>query len=427
MPTPTEMTKADLDAMIADVVGRHVTELRTEMEAKRAGKTDGAILGELLAQFKSGTLGATDGENRYVAPGADRRGLGVARTVRALAACKGNLDGAIAFARDMWGKDSEPVRALDFAKQKAMAATDPGTGGVFLPPQQWSEVIELLRPASAVRKLNPTIVPLSGTLPIPAITGGATASYTAENTDITETTPTTGDVTLIEKELAALVVLSNRLLRSPQVSVDMMIRDDIVAALAQRSDLAFIRGAGTANSPRGIRFWVLAAQVLAATGGNTLATITSGLGGLINFLLSGNSRMIRPGWLFSGRTYVRLITVRDGNGNLAFAPEMAGGTLFGYPYAFSTQIPNTFTAASAAEVGGALSEVMLQDFADIVVGEGEGLQVDASGEAAYVDSAGSVRAAFSRNQTVIRALEYHDLVARHRESIAVLTDVDWTI
>jgi HK97 family phage major capsid protein len=407
-PVGETMTKAQLEGVITEIAGKAVAELRADLDKKAA--TSPADLAKMMADAVRGARPKEAGE----------KGLGVAQVVRAMAAARGDVERALKAAKEVWG-DGPATEIL--SHQKALSATDPGAGGVLLPPQYSEEIIELLRPMSAFRKLNPTIVPLNGTLQIPRITGGATAAYTAENADIASTEQTTGDVTLIEKELAAIVPVSNRLMRSPRA--DSMVRDDIVAALAQRSDLAFLRGSGTGNTPRGMRFWADSGNVTAASGGNTLTTITSGLGVLLNHLLTDNVRMIRPGWVLSGRTYVRLITVRDGNGNLAFANEMAAGTLFGYPFAFSTQIPNTFTAASAAETGGTLSEVMFADFADLVLGEGERLQLDASQEASYLDSTGTARSAFSRNQTVVRAIQFHDLVARHNESIAVLTDIDW--
>jgi HK97 family phage major capsid protein len=48
---------------------------------------------------------------------------------------------------------------------------------------------------------------------VPKITGGSTAGYVGENANITKTQPTTGQITLTFKKLAALVPISNDLLR----------------------------------------------------------------------------------------------------------------------------------------------------------------------------------------------------------------------
>ena len=66
------------------------------------------------------------------------------------------------------------------------------------------------------------------------------------------------------------------------------------------------------------------------------------------------------------------------------------------------------------------SELYLVDFDDMVIGESQNLIIDASTEAAYDDN-GTVRAAFSLDQTVIRAIEEHDFAARRAEAIVVIT------
>lgn len=60
--------------------------------------------------------------------------------------------------------------------------------------------------------------------------------------------------------------------------------------------------------------------------------------------------------------------------------------------------------------------------ADVVIAENEMIEIDVSREAAYHDG-NEVVAAFSQDQTVIRAIARHDLVVRHDYSVAVKTGV----
>ena len=71
------------------------------------------------------------------------------------------------------------------------------------------------------------------------------------------------------------------------------------------------------------------------------------------------------------------------------------------------------------------SEVYLVDFAQVIIGESQGLLVDSSQEAAYHDGS-NVQAAFSLDQTVVRAIAEHDLGLRHDKAVAMLTGVTWT-
>lgn len=308
---------------------------------------------------------------------------------------------------------------------KALASEDNEDGGFLLAPEISADIIELLRPASVVRQLNPNIIPMnSGTMLIPKITAGSSGSYIGENTNVPATQPTFGQIQAVARKLAALVPISNDLIRRADPGSETMIRDDLVAGLAQTSDLAFIRDDGTANAPKGLRYWAAAANVIdsADHGSPDLADMTTDLGALVLALVGSDVRMLRPGWIMSPRSWNALMTIRDGNGNFAFRDEMLAGTLWGWPFKFTSQIPeNLDDSATAANNE---SEVYFSDFADVIIAEAMQLELAVSSEAAYHDGS-NVVAAFSLDQTVMRAILEHDLVVRHAESVAVLIEVTW--
>ncbi|MBX6354550.1 MAG: phage major capsid protein [Micromonosporaceae bacterium] len=337
-------------------------------------------------------------------------GIGVGRLIRAMAAGRGDPERAA-----HWAK-----RVLDDEQlAKALATTPDSAGGFIIPPGYVAEIIELLRPASVIRRMNPVVMPMpNGTLQIPALASGAAASYIGENTNIPVTQPAFRQVELKWRKLAALVPISNDLLRYNNPQVDAVVRDDLVAALAQRSDLAFIRSDGTSGEPKGLRYQAAASNVIAANATVNLDTVTTDLSRLVLALQEANVRFIRPGWLMAPRTAHYLMTVRDGNGNYAFRDEMLAGRLWGYPYAVTTQIPTNLGEGTNE------SEVYFADFADVVIGDSMNITLDVSREAAYHDGT-NVVAAFSLDQTVIRAIAEHDLAVRHAESVAVLTGVTW--
>ncbi|MRE37104.1 phage major capsid protein, partial [Klebsiella pneumoniae] len=62
--------------------------------------------------------------------------------------------------------------------------TAAASGGVLIPQNLHSEVIELLRDRTIVRKLGARSIPLpNGNMALPRLAGGATASYTGEGKD----------------------------------------------------------------------------------------------------------------------------------------------------------------------------------------------------------------------------------------------------
>ena len=113
-------------------------------------------------------------------------------------------------------------------------------GGGFLVPEEYStELIEYLRPLSVIRSMNPVIVPMPvGSISIPAMTGGATAEYIGEGSNIAVSQPAFGQIKLTWKKLATLVPISNDLIRFSSPQADAIVRDDLVAAMAQREDAA---------------------------------------------------------------------------------------------------------------------------------------------------------------------------------------------
>jgi len=390
-----EMTREQLYGMIGEIVGTTVKEM---LDPIKQQQTD--LMSNILR-----------GQNKSEEKPLDK-GLIIGRFIRALAAGKGDPDRAANYAKKNWQDETGKEVC------KALAAGDATAGGFLVPEVFSREIIELLRPMSVVRRMNPVSVDLSGgTLRIPKLAGGATATYIGENRNVVETQQQTGQVVLSAKKLAALVPVSNDLLRVPGTGADSIIRNDTVAAMAEREDLAFIRDDGTLNTPKGLRFHAPLANILTANPTVNLNNVTSDIGRMILQLKQGNVRMIRPGWLWAPRTEIFLMLLRDGNGNLAFRDEMARGTFFGWPFASTTQIP--------VNLNGDESEIYLTDFADALLGEMMGLIIDASTEAAYVDASGVV-AAFSLDQTVIRAIAQHDFAMRHDESVTVLDNVTWT-
>jgi len=354
------------------------------------------------------------------------KGLRAARIVRALAASKGDPEKAAFYAKKNFD-DSAVVKALE---------TGTGTAGGFIVPEEYStEIIELLRPQSVVRRMGAVTLPMrTGTLNIPKLAGGGQAQYIGENTDVPKTEPSFGTVQLTFKKLAALVPISNDLLRYSNPAADMIVRDDLVMAIAEREDKAFIRGERvTSGSPQltpvGLRYWAPSTHVIEANQTVTAENVAKDLGKLVLALKEANVRFIRPGWLMSPRTEMYLLTARDTSGVYAFRDEMVTGKLFGYPYAVTTNIPENLTVTVNSTSVEDTTEVYLVDFADAIIGESTQLIIDASTEASYMDMVNStpvMYSAFSMDQTLIRVIAEHDFVMRHPESVAVLTAVKWS-
>ncbi len=118
------------------------------------------------------------------------------------------------------------------------------------------------------------------------------------------------------------------------------------------------------------------------------------------------------------RSKNHLINLRDANGNLIF-PEIrtASPTLYGWPVFVTTNIPVNLGA-------GTETEVYFVDMMDAIIAESSGLEIVVDSSAAYLE-AGSLVSAFTRDETLMRAISRHDFAMRHDVSVAVKNVLTW--
>jgi HK97 family phage major capsid protein len=399
--------------MIKDQIGSDIAEMVRANVEQVASDPQGPWAKRIL-----------EGEETKATPKREK-GIAFGRVVRAMAAAKMNkmgTSGTVDILKQ-WG-DSDLAKALQSQQQKALAAGDATAGGFLVPTEFSNEVIELLRAQSVVRRLGARTIQMpTGTLKYPKIASGAAASYVGENTNMSKSEETFGQLTLTFKKLAVLTPVSNDLLRYSSPSADAIVRDDLVSAMATKEDTSFIRGTGTDATPKGLLNWCVADQKIVANGTVNLANITDDLGQLVVKLKQADIPMITPGWIMAPRTEQKLATVQNANGVFAFRDEIIRGTLWGWPIGVTTNVP--ITLDTSGDGNDNESEIYLVDFAQVLIGESMGLLVDSSQEAAYHDGS-NVQAAFSLDQTVVRAIAEHDLGLRHDKAVAMLTTVKWT-
>jgi len=339
-------------------------------------------------------------------------GAKMAQMVRLLAAAQGNQQAAAQMAKDgNYGADVF----------MALSTVTPGAGGVLVPTNFAADVIEGLRPTSVLRRMGVTSLPLNnGNLTMPRITGNTVVTYIGTEEDIPLTGMTFADTKLSAKKAAALVPVSNDLLRMSGVNprVDGLVANDLTVSMGLSEDLHFIRSDGSGVLPKGLRHWAIAQHVLPAPATPNLAQIDLFLGGLMLRIETANVQMTSCGWLMHPRTLRWLQSLRDGNGNKAY-PEIDQTMLKGYGVGLSNQIPVNLG------VDGDESEIYFVNFADMMIGEDMDLVIDFSKEAAYKDAGGNMVSAFQRDQTLVRVIAKHDFGPRHVECIAVGTAVKW--
>ena len=315
---------------------------------------------------------------------------------------------------------------------KALNTSGVSTGGALIPQAFSSELIELLRAETVIRRLNPVSIPMPlGNLTIPRLAGGATAGFQGELDDISSSQETFDDLQLNAKKLTALVPVSNDLIRRSPIGVEAIVRDDLVQTVARREDLADMLGDGSSGSVIGLLNLAAASNKLTvaaftATDNGTIFTAVNATLVSMELTLKANmSRMIRPAWIMSPSTEAFLKGLINQFGNFPYAGEMEQGKLRGYPYAMTQQLPsnlNTGTSGSPVTNGAYL---FLADFADVILAETMNVMVDASDVAMYKDTGGNAVSTYVRDQTAFRIIEEYDFNLRHQASVAVAVLPGW--
>jgi len=339
--------------------------------------------------------------------------LAVGKTMRALMAGKGDPRQAMVHAKEVWGVSSD-----DVVNKMLIAGTD-ASGGFLVPEVVSSIFMDLLLPFAVVRSLNPVVIPMpAGNLTLNGGLTGPTASYIGEADAIPASTATFRRLALSAKKLVGLVPFSNDLLRFNSPAVDKIVANWLFKALANREDLAFIRGDGIADTPVGFKN-MPGIYSAAMTGTPTYITVAKDFALMKLNMDEANLPENNLGWMFAPRIEMYLKNLLNAvTGQFVYRDEMGAGRLLGWPYRTTTQIPITLG-------GGTETEIYLVNFGDVIIGDTLAIAMSMSSEASYVDTSAVTRSAFQNDLTLLRAIAQHDIAAQYDESVSLLTGVTW--
>jgi HK97 family phage major capsid protein len=276
----------------------------------------------------------------------------------------------------------------------------------------------------------------NGILDMPFIQNSATASYIGEGTGVNASQPTEGRLQLVRKTMQAVVAITKELLRESSYEVDAFILMHIARIIGVREDLAFMRGDGTAGTPRGITFW--AAQ--SSNGGSShsfnrtlngstvpdVNTITADALKAMNLVESSNVPMAKPGWIMSPRDFYGLVKLRNSTTQMPIWPELLAGTWYGVPLKRSTQLPKTLAGDASGTGTGNKAEVLFADFDSLLIAESKSLELQAFDGGAYVNSGGTMQSGITNREVVITGDLGHDFGSMYRgDDCVAITSIDW--
>lgn len=379
---------------------------------KRAEAAEAAAAAAAVGDQGAGVQGSA--QRPAVPNNPEDKGVTVGFVVHALARCKGDRDKAAAYL------EAEGHSGISAALSGATEAA----GGVTIPRPMAAELIELLRARVVVRAAGARTFPMpAGQVRHAKQTAPATATYVAENAAIPSSEPTFDKLDQSFKKLTGLVPVGNSLLRHSGFAMAQMVRDDLLKVMALREDLAFIRGDGSANTPRGIRNWLLPANWIAGLNSGIAATATAAetaLRSVVSRVEDANVALINPGWIMRASTKNWLANVQNAQGNKLFPSIEANGQLLGARIHTTTQVPNNLATA------GDETEVYFGEFSEAMIGDSMEMSIGVSTEAGYYDGSNYV-SAFQNDLTLMRAISEHDFALEHDVAFAGFNAKGWSL
>lgn len=298
------------------------------------------------------------------------KGSDYVKFVKALALSKGNPMQAVEIAKAAgYGNRVENVLK---AAVGAGSTTSTGFTNMVEPKLMADEFIELLRPATILGKLSQVrIVPSN--IRLPRATTGTTAGWVGEGKGAPVTNAAQDDISIGDHKVGAIAVFTEELLRRSEPAADNMVRDDLLATIANAVDVAFIDQANAGVA--GVKPASIAnAATTAATTGTNAAAVRADVKAAKKAAITANQSMASAVWIMHPVTALALESMVNATTGLREFPlidSVNGGYFESLPVVLSTNVPGTDVAGY---------DVIMAVQGEILVAEG-GLAIDASREA----------------------------------------------
>ena len=362
------------------------------------------------------------------------KGIAFARAAKGLAL--GHLEhrDSIQIAKSLFGDNEAIVKATQMLVTKAAvpAATtaDATWAGALVGDETnvFADFVEFLRPMTILGRFGQAGVPALRRVPfrVPLVgqTSGGDGYWVGEGQAKPLTKFDFERKTLEPLKVANIAVATMEVVRDSSPSADVIIRDQLAAALRERLDIDFINPAKAAVagvSPASILNGVTGI----VSSGTDADAVRADIKALFSAFIAANNAPTSGVWVMPATTALALSLMNTPLSQREF-PEisMTGGTLFGLPVIVSEYVP--------ADSSGAI--VALVNASDIYLGDEGGIDLSMSTEASLqMDNAPDNPSTAS---TVMISLWQRNLVgfraerainwARRRESaVAYLTGVNW--
>jgi HK97 family phage prohead protease len=365
-------------------------------------------------------------------------GVRFARSVHVRALCmlemrNGNPVDALALARRMYPHDAA-TQAVVKAAVDGASSGDSNWAGSLIGAEStvYADFAAFLRPQTIIGQFGAGGIP--GLLHIPFRvrllnqSSAGSASWVGESKPAALTRFAFGSQTLAPLKVVALSAASMELIRDSSPAADVLIRDELAKACAERMDKDFIdpNKAAVANvSPASITHGVVAV----ASSGPDGNSIRQDIGNLVDAYLAANMSLKSAVMITSQQIASKVSLMRNALGQREF-PNITplGGSIESYPV-----ITSEFVSGLASSNG---QNVLMVSAGDIYFADDGETSVDMSVEAslemsdapgqdAAAGTGASMVSMFQTNSVAFRATRTVNWALRRPQAVQMLDDVAW--
>lgn len=336
-------------------------------------------------------------------------------------------------AKDLYGEDSSTFRMLSKAAVPAANTQNPTWAGALVGEETsaFADFVEFLRPQTILGRFGANGVPSLRRVPfrVPLIgqTSGGDGYWVGEG----QAKPLTKfdfERRILEPlKVANIAVCTEEVLRDSSPSAELIVRDQLAAALRERLDIDFIDPTKTAVAGVSPASITNGANSIASSG-TSADNVRQDIQAVFNAFIAANNAPTSGVWIMPATLALSLSLMLNPLGQPEF-PDigMNGGTLFGLPVIVSQYVPSDSSGAIVA----------LVNASDIYFADDGGIEVDMSREAslqmldnptnasATTPTATPLVSMWQTNSVAFRAERTLNWLARRNSAVAVLTGVAW--
>ncbi len=284
------------------------------------------------------------------------KGTAFVRYIAAQAMSKGNLQQAVQIAqRDAWKDTPEVAQVLNYAAAEGTTVLKAAVTPATTYDTTWAsplvqlqfmanEFIELVRAATILDKLSGGMRRVPFNIRVPLMSSGSTAYWVGEGSSKPMSSAAFDTITMTFAKVAALVAFTNESLRFSNPSLEAMIRQDMVAAIAKKLDTDLLDstkvvGTGSGGpSPASLTNGVTAVTATGTDADAARANIRT----VLTTMAALDLDMTGGTWVMHVNQAIAFSLMLNTLGQREFPDISAsGGTLAGFRVITSTNVPSS--------------------------------------------------------------------------------------